>query len=555
MPDVVERGGASVKNQPPEGSAAKRATSGAQPTAMSGWQRFLLLVSVAICAASGLVYELALISLSTSLNGGSIVETSLIVAGFVAALGLGALLAKPLLRLPEFSFLMVEAALGLLGGISATVLYVVFAKLGASLLVTVLATLFIGSLVGTELPLLMSMYQRGRLVDARSSGSALATLNVADYVGALLGGLAWPFVLLPWLGLMRGTAASGLLNIVAALVITLVVLRKFMPAWQVTTVTASLLASGAILIVLLIGSDGIVTTARQQLYQDPVVYAEQTQYQDIVVTEWKGDRRLFLNGGLQYSTRDEYRYTESLVYPAVTDDSKNALIIGGGDGLAARELLRMPQIESITNVELDPAMVRVANTVLREDNRGAFQDTRVHVVTDDAFSWVREGRGKAAAEALGGGGKAVFDTVIVDLSDPDSDAMARLYSQEFYGMLLELVDPRKGQLVVQSGSAFTTPDVFNRVRSTLQTAGCRNVVPYHVHVPTFGDWGFNLCTQPGRKLQLPAQLPDLRFMDEDVLHAAGVFPKDNALKDLEPSTLDHPKIVEDLRRGYRQAGE
>ncbi|WP_295646465.1 polyamine aminopropyltransferase [uncultured Corynebacterium sp.] len=525
-----------------------------QPASMSGVQRFLLLVSVAICAASGLVYELALISLSTSLNGGSIVETSLIVAGFVAALGLGALLAKPLLRQPEFSFLMVEAALGLLGGVSATVLYVVFAKLGASLLVTVIATLFIGSLVGTELPLLMSMYQRGRLVDARSSGSALATLNVADYIGALLGGLAWPFVLLPWLGLMRGTAASGLLNIFAALVIAAVVLRKFMRPWHVGTVVTSLVISGAILVTLLVGSDGIVTTARQQLYRDPVVYAEQSQYQDIVVTQWKGDRRLFLNGGLQYSTRDEHRYTESLVYPAVTDETENVLIIGGGDGLAARELLRMPQIKSITNVELDPAMVRVANTVLRPDNKGALEDPRVHVVTDDAFAWVRQGKGKATAESIAAG-KPYFDTVIVDLSDPDSDTMARLYSLEFYGMLRELVDPKAGRLVVQSGSAFTTPDLFNRVRSTLQAAGCRNVLPFHVHVPTFGDWGFNLCTQPGQKLQLPKNRPTLRFMDDDVLAAAGVFPKDNALKRLEPSTLDHPKIVEDLRRGYRQAGE
>ena len=526
----------------------------ASPTSMSGVQRFLLLFSVAICAASGLVYELALISLSTSLNGGSIVETSLIVAGFVAALGLGAFLAKPLLRQPECSFLMVEAVLGLLGGVSATVLYVVFAKVGTSLLVMVIATLGIGSLVGTELPLLMSMYQRGRLVDARTSGSVLATLNVADYIGALLGGLAWPFVLLPWLGLMRGTAASGLLNVVAALVIAVVVLRTFMRPWQVIMVLTSLLASGVILVGLLVGSEGIVTTARQQLYRDPVIYAEQSQYQDIVVTEWKHDRRLFLNGGLQYSTRDEHRYTESLVYPAVTDKTENVLIVGGGDGLAARELLRMPRIKSVTNVELDPAMVRVANTVLRQDNKGALEDPRVNVVTDDAFTWVRKGKGVAAAKA-GDTGKRYFDTVIVDLSDPDSDTMARLYSQEFYGMLRELVDPREGKLVVQSGSAFTTPDLFNRVRSTLQEAGCRNVLPYHVHVPTFGDWGFNLCTQPGQQLQLPKNRPALRFLDDNVLAAAAVFPKDNPLKKLEPSTLDHPRIVEDLRRGYRQAGE
>ena len=178
------------------------------PVEISPAKRFLLLVSVSICAAAGLVYELALISLSTVLNGGSIVETSLIVAGFVAALGLGALAAKPLLHRAEISFLMIELLLGLIGGMSAMLLYITFVIIGQSLIILTLSTLVIGMFVGTELPLLMTLFQRGRLVDAATSGSVLATLNAADYLGALLGGLAWPFLLLPYLGLMRGTLAG-----------------------------------------------------------------------------------------------------------------------------------------------------------------------------------------------------------------------------------------------------------------------------------------------------------------------------------------------------------
>lgn len=505
--------------------------------------RWLLLVSVAICAASGLVYELALISLSTSLNGGGIVETSLIVAGYVASLGLGALLVKPFLRWPAQTFLAVETLLGLIGGISAIVLYLTFATIGQSVWVLVLATALIGILVGAELPLLMTMIQRGRLADARTIGSLVATLNAADYLGALIGGLSWPFLLLPWLGMMRGAAAAGMINLLAALFVGCVLLRHLLPVRNFVVSLVALILAICVLGVLLIRSEGIMTTARQQLYKDPVIFAQQSDYQDIVVTERGKDRRLYLNGGLQYSTRDEHRYTESLVYPVLHEDASSVLIIGGGDGLAAQELLRFEEM-SITQVELDPKVIEVANTVLREDNGGAMEDPRVQVIADDAFTWLRAG-GLAGER---------YDAIIVDLPDPNNDTMARLYSEEFYTLALARLK-ENGRMVVQASSAYTTPDVFWRVNATLSAAGCGKVIPYHVHVPTFGDWGFQLCGPESMALGLRPDTPQLDYLNDEVLAAAGVFGMDNQPRDLEPSTLDHPRVVEDLRRGYRQAGE
>lgn len=512
--------------------------------AMSPARRFLLLLSVAICAASGLVYELALISLSAVLAGGSIVETSLIVSGFVAALGLGALAAKPLLNRPEISFLLVETLLGLVGGLSALLLYWVFASIGGSVAVLGVATLVIGMLVGAELPLLMTLFQRGKLVDAATSGSVLATLNAADYLGALLGGLAWPFILLPGLGLVRGTLAAGLLNIGAAMVIAVIVLRRDLARRQFFSVTVGLTSVLAVLLGVFVFSAGLVTTARQRLYQFPIVYFHQSAYQEIVVTELGKDRRLYLNGGLQYSTRDEYRYTESLTYPVVEADTARVLVIGGGDGLVARELLKFPQVSSITQVELDPDMVTAANTVLRADNGGALTDPRVSVVIEDAFSWVRDPDNTER-----------YDAIIVDLPDPDNEIIGRLYTEEFYSMLRSRLRDG-GKMTVQSGSAFTTPDVFSRVYSTLYAAGCPAVLPYHVHVPTFGDWGFNQCAPQGATLDMPKSVsPPPRFLNQEVLAAAGVFGVDNLPRRIEPNTLDHQYIVADRRRGYRQAGE
>lgn len=512
------------------------------PASPAGWSdgrfwRFLLLISVGVCAAAGLVYELALLTLSTSLNGGGVVETSLIVAGYVAALGAGALAAKPFLRWPAITFLTVETILGIVGGVSALVLYVVFATIGQSVLVLVLATFSIGALVGMEVPLLMTLIQQGRLSDARSTGSLLATLNFVDYLGALIGGLVWPFLLLPTLGMIRGTLAAGLVNLGAALFIALVLLRRVVPLRSLLLSVVGLLAAAAVLLALVVRSEGIVTTARQALYRDPVIFAQQSDYQDIVVTKRGADRRLYLNGGLQYSSRDEYRYTESLVYPALRASTSNVLVIGGGDGLAARELIRFGA--RVTQVELDPVVVRVANTVLRADNGGALENPQVTVINDDAFTWLR----------AGGAGEH-YDAIIIDLPDPDSPTLARLYSQEFYAMALGMLRP-EGRMVVQASSAFTTPDVFWRVRSTLTAAGCPNVIPYHTHVPTFGDWGYQLCAST---LDIP-QVTGLRYLNSDVLQASAVFGADNQPRDLEPSTLDRPYIVDDLRRGYRQAGE
>ncbi|WP_211439428.1 polyamine aminopropyltransferase [Corynebacterium glutamicum] len=505
--------------------------------------RWLLLVSVSICAASGLVYELALVSLSTSLNGGGIVETSLIVAGYVAALGLGALLVKPFLNWPAQTFLGVETLLGLIGGCSALVLYFTFATIGQSLWILVIATAAIGILVGAELPLLMTMIQQGRLADAKTTGSLVATLNAADYLGALLGGLAWPFVLLPWLGMMRGAAAAGMINLVAALFVGCVLLRHLLPRTHFFVSVVALLLAIAALATVLVKSDGIVATARAQLYRDPVIYSHQSDYQDIVVTERGKDRRLYLNGGLQYSTRDQHRYTESLVYPSLNPEAESVLIIGGGDGLAARELLRFPSMQ-ITQVELDPEVIEVANTVLRSDNGGAMEDPRVSIIVDDAFTWLRSG----------GNNGETYDSIIIDLPDPNNDTMARLYSEEFYTLARARLN-EQGRMVVQSSSAYTTPDVFWRVGATLKSAGCEQVIPYHVHVPTFGDWGFQLCGPADMELELREDTPPLTFLNDEVLAAAGVFGLDNQPRELEPSTLDHPRVVEDLRKGYRESGD
>lgn len=226
----------------------------AAPPSPGRW-RVLLLAAVAACAACGIIYELALLTLSASLDGGGIVATSLIVAGYIAALGVGALLAKPLLAHAALGFIAVEALLGVVGGLSAAALYVVFAFLDGSVgstWVLAVSTALIGGLVGAEVPLLMTLLQRGRTAGPADAGRTLANLNAADYLGALLGGLVWPFLLLPQLGMIRGAAATGMINLAAAAVVAIFLLRQVVSARQLALALCALAAALALLAGLLL---------------------------------------------------------------------------------------------------------------------------------------------------------------------------------------------------------------------------------------------------------------------------------------------------------------
>ncbi|ORA09369.1 polyamine aminopropyltransferase [Mycobacterium arosiense] len=519
-----------------------RSPAAARLAPSSGRWRALLLAAVAACAACGIIYELALLTLSASLDGGGIVATSLIVAGYIAALGVGALVVKPLLAHAAISFIAVEALLGIVGGLSAAALYVVFAFVDGSTWVLAVSTALIGGLVGAEVPLLMTLLHQGRTRpeqdQAADAGRTLADLNAADYLGALLGGLVWPFLLLPQLGMIRGAAATGMINLAAAAVVAVFLLRQVVSIRQLVLALCALAAAAALLGTLLLRSADIETTSRQRLYADPIIAYRHTAYQEIVVTRRGNDTRLYLDGGLQFSTRDEYRYTESLVYPALGDGARSVLVLGGGDGLAARELLRVPGISKIVQVELDPAVIDIARTTLRGANGGSLDNPRVAVVTEDAMNWLR----RPTVDR--------FDAVIVDLPDPDTPMLGRLYSTEFYALIARALRPG-GLMVVQAGSPFSTPTAYWRTVSTIRAAGYA-VTPYHVHVPTFGDWGFALAQRAGTAPapRVPANAPPLRFLNQQVLDAAGVFSGDIGPRPVEPSTLDNPRIVEDMRHGY-----
>ena len=504
------------------------------------WRRILLLGASLACAACGLVYELGLLNLATSLTGSSLRSSSIVLGTFVFAMGIGSIVSKALVERPLAGFVGIELALATIGGTSGLLLYLGYARYDLYEPGVLAFALVIGALIGAEIPLLMELLQGLRETAASRD---TADLMAADYLGALVGGLAFPVPAGPRFGLVQSSLAAGVLNVACALLVVLAA----SPGRTLWRAAAPFTAVLVLLGVVWARTDGWLVDARQRLYDDPIVSATRSPYQDVVLTRSGNgkDLRLFLNGDLQFSSVDEYRFHEALVHPAMGRPTpvRRVLVLGGGDGLAVRELLRYPEVEEITLVDLDPAVTDLARTDPRVValNEDALADPRVDVVHADAMRWVDD-RAREGDER--------FDVVIVDFPDPDDLAVARLYSVEMYLGIRAVLAP-DGAISVQSGSPWFAPDAFWCVERTLAEAGFATV-PYHVDVPSFGDWGF-VAAQPAADGP-----PDLavdpsvttRFLTDAELTAAKVFAADRDRRDVRPSTLDDPVIADYTARGW-----
>ncbi|MEV0962038.1 MULTISPECIES: polyamine aminopropyltransferase [unclassified Streptomyces] len=448
--------------------------------------RFLVLLVVFVCAACGLVYELELVALASYLIGDSVTQASVVLSVMVFAMGIGSLLAKRLRCHAAVGFGLVEAALALIGGCSALVLYAAFAWLGEARYALVAFSLAIGVLIGAEIPLLMSLIQRASRRGGRGEEDAAGTvadLFAADYVGALVGGLAFPFMLLPWLGQLTGALLTGAVNAVAGGALVLWLFRRDMSPrarWW-------LLGANLTVLAVLTTATALVgdfeAAARRAVYGEPVRVAVHTGVQEVVLTGPEdGPVDLFLDGRLQMSGGDEDRHHRALVRPALRQGPHaHVLVLGGGDGLAAREVLRHPGVRSVTVVELDPGMVRLARTdpALAALNGQVYRDPRLRVVHADAFRWLR-----SASPPRHG-----YDVVVADLPDPGVTPSAKLYSQEFYGLAAGVLADG-GRLAVHAGPVGERPHAYWTVESTIRAAGFATR-PYRA--PGRPDRGFVLA--------------------------------------------------------------
>ena len=494
------------------------------PTPPAHARPWLLLLSVFAIATCGLVYELIAGTLASYLLGDSVTQFSTIIGVYLFAMGVGSYLSRYITGDLISFFIRVEFLIALVGGCSAAFLFLMFG-FGVSFRIPLYTVVFlIGCLVGMEIPLLL------RILEGRFAFKDLVS-NVfsVDYIGALLASLLFPLVLVPRLGLVRSAFLFGLINAGVGMLALVMLKHHLKTSGRGLWITGC--ATSALLVLGIIKADVVTEWGEYAAFPDPVIYAQSTPYQRIVLTRKRDDLRLYLNGNLQFSSRDEYRYHEALVHPGLSrlPEARHVLILGGGDGLAAREVLRYPRIESITLVDLDPAMTQLFKTqeMLCQQNASALLSPKVRVENSDAFTWLDEPRGP-------------FDYVIIDFPDPSNFSLGKLYSTTFYQRLAKAMSPNAA-LVVQSTSPYVARRSFWCVDATLRSCGFQTQ-PYHALVPSFGEWGFILAARQAVNEQ-PALPEGLRFVTAEVIRQLLHFPPDMARVDTEINRLNNQALV------------
>jgi spermidine synthase len=491
-----------------------------------------LLAAVFVVAACGLVYELAAGALASYLLGDSVLQFSTVIGTYLFAMGIGSWLSRLVERQLVAQFLKIELLVALVGGLMPAALFVAYNSLphaGSSAFRVLLygLVLVVGILVGLEIPLVMRILKR-HFSERYALKDLVSQVLTFDYLGALAVAVAFPLLLVPHLGLLRTGVFFGLLNALVA-AWTLWVFRA-----ELRTVRAHGLATVAVLATLvlaLFGADRLTTWAEDRFYGDNVIVRESSDYQRVVVTAGPAGVRLFLNGNLQFHSRDEYRYHEALVHPALLAHGapKSVLVLGGGDGMAVREVLKHPSVERVTLVELDPHMTRLFSglPVLAALNDHALASPKVTIVNADAFAWLESSR-------------EVFDAIVVDFPDPSNFSIGKLYTTTFY----RLVDQHlaaDGFAVVQTTSPLVARRSFWTVVATIEAVGL-TASPYHAHVPSFGEWGFVLAHR--RPLRADLQPPaGLRFLTREGLPSLFQFPPDMARTDEPPNRLSDQRLV------------
>lgn len=498
---------------------------------------------VSIC---GIIFEVLFGAAGSYILGDGVKQYTLTISLFLTGMGIGASISERVTKHLILSFVWIEYAIGLIGGFSTFLFFGVTAFLpdGTDALFLYFITLLVGTLTGLELPILI----RKANAIGISLKKSTARVLFSDYAGGLLGGLLFVFWLRPEFGLVKSAFLVALINVGVALWILFYFnkeIRRF--RWHA--------AAGIVLLITLICGVflGEETAFRfeQRLYRDPIIYQEQSQYQQIIVTKEKGDVRLFLDGQLQFSSNDEYRYHETLVHPAVgsVKNPENVLVLGGGDGLALRELWKYDEVKNVDLVDLDPAVVKLATTdydLVRLNNH-SFSDPRVNVHHQDAFKFMEKS-------------DQWYDVILVDLPDPNNESLSKLYTLEFYQLLRNHLQPG-GTIMLQSTSPTFATKVYWTIDFTVQQAGL-HTENLHLDVPSFGDWGFIMAKREGMKdtINNVNFTKETKFLTKDVLQGMTTFGKDID-KDImdkngkpfsyEANTLMNPIIIPMYEEAWR----
>lgn len=491
---------------------------------MSRKYRLLMLTTLIISGCS-MCYELIISAVSSYLQGNSTLQYSITIGLYMAALGFGSYISRYFKKNLFNVFVTIELSIGVAGGLSSLLLFLSNIYISNYVVVMYLEIILIGMLAGAEIPIMTRIIEE----DEKNLSVTLSSIFSFDYIGGLLGAIAFPLLLLPHLGFFSTSFLCGLLNITAAILILQRFGERVKHIW-IYRVLAIFIASG--MIIGIVFADNISESVEGGLYRDQIIYMEQTEYQKIVLTKHRDDVRLYIDGNCQFSTADEYRYHEALVHIPMSelDSRSHVLILGGGDGMAVREVLKYDEVERIDLVDLDAEMIRICSTNqnITAVNQNSLESDKLNIYNMDAYEYLEDS-------------KEQYDLIIVDLPDPNSESLNKLYSNIFYRMCKNRLKDT-GVMVVQSTSPYYAAKAFWCINKTIKSEGLY-VKAYHLQVPAFGDWGFNMASRRELTEDLDFDV-DTKYLTRENVSALFRFGKDEIDDDVEINRLTKPVLME-----------
>ncbi len=485
----------------------------------------LLLVTTLLISICSIIYELLISSISSYLQGDSILQFSITIGLYMSAMGIGSYISKYMRKNLFNKFIFIEMSIGILGGFSSFILFLVNIYTQIYILIMYILIILIGIFVGLEIPILT------RIIENNESNvrKNLANIFTFDYIGGLIGSIAFPILLFPKLGFITTAFLVGSINIITAVIIVFKY-NKFIENNKITKIISIIILT--IMLAFLFTGSMLTEKIEKGLYRDDVILSQQTPYQKIVMTKHKDDLRLFLDGNLQFSSIDEYRYHEALVHITMAYAKKHdrVLILGGGDGLAARELLKYEDVKEIVLVDIDKDMTDLCTTdkQIAKLNNNSLKNEKVQVINEDGYMFVQENKNK-------------FDVIIIDFPDPNNESLNKLYTNVFYNYIKANLN-EDGVMVCQSTSPYYAKKSFWCINKTIKSQ-FETVIPYHLQVPTFGEWGFNLAfngENERAKLQVETQ-----YLNEDNIDSMFNFGKDEMLdiNSIEENDMFKPTLI------------
>jgi spermidine synthase len=503
----------------------------------------VLKISVFATGCAGIVAEFVLATLATYLAGNAVFQWTMVMSLMLFSMGVGSRISKAFQKHLLKTYILVEFCLSVLCASSAIIAYSLFSYVSNIHVVIYLLAMVIGGLIGFEIPLVTRLNE-----DYEELRTNIASVMEKDYYGSLLGGLFFAFFALPYLGLTYTPIVLGAINFLVASILLFSFLKL---VEKKKLVVAAFGTCCLALICLGIFAKPIMLYGEQRQYRDKIIYTQQTPYQKIVITRWRDYHWLYINNQEQFSTFDEEKYHEPLVHPAMqlTAHRNRVLILGGGDGLALREVLKYGEVKSVTLVDIDPEMTRLAehHPVLTSVNQGAMKDNRVTVVNRDARAFLYDDT-------------EFYGVIIIDLPDPDDVDLMHLYALGFYALANRHLSPG-GIMVTQATSPYFSPKAFWCIIKTIQSAGF-TTLPYHNHVPTMGEWGWVLGMKASegdgaqlkrRVLNLNVGQVETRFLNADAMISMIHFGKGI----LDPEEMSKIKVntqINPILHSYYRSG-